>query len=135
MQGALVGKMTGHPCVLVNDVQILPEIRRKGVAAALLKLLSVVAVREKMSYVVIKQIKGCDEMSQLVRTKLKGFAVDDGAYMSLESDEFDEHAEAFEVWSRCIDKTIIKAKVEKENVRELAQKLAMQLSTNSSPRC
>jgi len=129
LQGSLIGKMTGLPCVLINDIHIMPSIRRKGVATSLLKLLSVVAVRERMSYVMIKSIKGCKEMDSLVSKKLKNFSLDDGAYITLESDEFDEHADAFVVYSRCIDKSVLKAKAEKENVQALAQKLAMQLKT------
>ena len=82
---------------------------------------------ERMSYVTIKTVKGCDAIARLIENKLKGFEIDDGAYVSLATDEFDEHAEAFVVYSRCVDKAILKARKEKENVQALARALANKL--------
>lgn len=128
MQGSLVGQMTGQPCVLLNDLHLDPSIQRKGVGTALIKLLTLVAVREKMSYVMIKTISGCTAAENLMTSRFTKFNVDDGAYECLDSDEFDEHADAFVVYSRCVDKKIIKANEDKENVQALARDLAKKLS-------
>ena len=79
--------MSGYPCVLVNDLHLLPSIQRKGVATALLKLMSLVTVRENMSFMMIKVINGADEMMNLIKTKLKAFNVDDSAYERIGASE------------------------------------------------
>lgn len=128
MQGALTGSMNGYPCILVNDIQLVPSIQHKGVGTALLKLMSVVAVREKMSYILIKVINGADSLKSLIRNKMKGFIIDESAYERLgASEEFEDHAESFTVFSRCCDKNILQQKKEKENVQSLAQELAKKL--------
>ena len=133
MQGALTGRMSGYPCVLVNDLHLLPCIQRKGVATALLKLMSVVTVREKMSFMMIKVINGADEMMNLINTKLKGFNIDDSAYERLgKFEEYEIHQESFTVFSRCVDKNILHVRAEKENVQSLAQELARKLSAKSN---
>jgi len=128
MQGALTGSMSGKPCVLVNDIHLLPCIQRKGVGTALLKLMSVVTVREKMSFMMIKVIQGANAMMNLINTKLKSFQVDDSAYERIGAEEdYEVHQESFTVHSRCVDKHILHARKEKENVQSLAQELAKKL--------
>jgi len=129
MQGALVDEMSGYPCIFVSDCQLLPVVQRKGLGSALLNLLCLIAVKLHLSFVLVRVIKGCTEMENLMSKKMKGFQVDESAYHSLDSDEFDDLNDSFTVFSRCVDKKILKSRVDKDNVHALAHNLAQKLST------
>lgn len=76
LQGDIEQKMEGFPSLLVNDLQLAPEVQRKGLGRHLAMTLEMIARKQKMTFMQLKIFKGCDAGEGFVSTKLKGFAPD-----------------------------------------------------------
>jgi GNAT superfamily N-acetyltransferase len=76
LQGDIEQKMEGFPSLLVNDLQLAPEVQRKGLGRHLAMTLEMIARKQKMTFMQLKVFKGCDAGEGFVSTKLKGFAPD-----------------------------------------------------------
>ncbi len=76
LQGDIEQKMEGFPSLLVNDLQLAPEVQRKGLGRHLAMTLEMIARKQKMTFMQLKVFKGCVAGEGFVSTKLKGFAPD-----------------------------------------------------------
>ena len=70
------GKLKGFPALFVNDMQLAPEVQRKGVGKHVLSLLELMARKHKMTFMMLKIFKGNDAGKALALSRA-GFAQDD----------------------------------------------------------
>ena len=75
VQGSVVGEMEGQPALVVEDLQLLPSVQRKGLGKHLMMLVNLIAKKYSMSYMMVKSFVNNDAARQFM-SKISGFAVD-----------------------------------------------------------
>lgn len=100
VQGDVMDKMAGEPCIYVWDVQVEDEYQRKGVGKHLLTLLSLIGTREHMKHICLP-VQMFDNRSQNWVESVKGFSPDKSLKRLV---GFDSEMEGFEVYSKALGK-------------------------------
>eukprot|EP01051_Picozoa_sp_SAG22_P010215 SAG22_NODE_905_length_6570_cov_9.540411_2_plen_450_part_00 len=75
VQGDFQGRLKGFPALFLNDMQLAPAVQDKGVGKHLCAALQLIAMKNKMTFMMMKTFKG-DEAAKAFATSLKGFALD-----------------------------------------------------------
>jgi GNAT superfamily N-acetyltransferase len=128
LSGEVREEMAGEPTVLIFDVQLIPEVQRKGLGKHIMQTLELIGRGQKMTYMMAPIVNGNDCALGLFNSKLKGFESDEG---------HDPDGDHRQVFSKCIDKQF-KAKQEaelkaKSDVAELAMQIAAMTANAPKP--
>jgi ribosomal protein S18 acetylase RimI-like enzyme len=76
LQGDMAEAFEGFPILHVTDLQLVPEVQRKGLGRHMLMTLEMIARKQKMTYLTMRVFKGNTAGEAFVTEKLKGFAPD-----------------------------------------------------------
>jgi len=119
LSGEVREEMAGEPTLLVFDIQLQPEVQRKGLGKHVMQCLELIGRGQKMTYLMAPIVNGNECALGLFNSKLKGFEADTS------NDPDGEHRQ---VYVKCIDKQF-KAKQESElKAKSDVASLAMQIA-------
>ena len=128
LQGEMYEQMKGEPALLVYDLQVEDAHQRKGLGRHLVRMLEMIALKQRMSYVELFVTTDNSVAKDFIAKKLKGYTDGGRQELMMELDGDAGFDESFAVFSKCVNKKLsAKKQVEKEKLSEV-QQLAWSLS-------
>ena len=98
VEGDVVDRMTGAPCMFVWDVHLDPSVQRKGLGKHIMTVLELISRREKMHMICIPVQLG-DEITGAWVSTLKGYGRDVAMKNVI---DFDPDVEGFAVYAKLL---------------------------------